>query len=274
MDSSQAPYRQLFDAINGSSPEENIFRTLLHPWLQAHEQECEWLHAFASRASPEPIAIEDSWRLYALSRVNDLMLLAFQRGESEGWEGPSLTLPDYQAFMTGLGCRVADQRTYSPFFHEIVEVTEERARSSRRKAVELTRIDWPALMLGTMMFSRAGVAVNCAIGALEPEIATSSTLYWARQRKHRRTSDLSDGWGANSQWRTTFRRDHILGENLLFNADGKHDLSTPGLPVSEYDLTTAERIELLTHRCFVRCEKPDDDLHPYSDRILLARDFQ
>jgi len=269
MDPCQAPYRQLFDALNQSSPAEDVFQTLLQQWLQTHAQEREWLQEFGSRTFAEPIAIEDSWRLYALSRVNQVLLLPFQSGE--GWEGPALTLPDYQAFMTGLGCQIADETDYSPFFHEIVEVTEERAHSPRRKRIELARVDWPALMLGTMMFSRAGVAVSCAFGALQPEIATSSTLHWARQRRYRRTSDPSDGWGSNSQWRTTFRRDHVLGDELLFNADGKHDLSAPELPVSDYDLTAAERIELLTHRCFVRCEKPDDDLYPYEDRIRLAR---
>jgi len=276
MDSCQAPYRDLFDALSKSGPSEDAFETLLRPWLDAHAEELDWLYAFAQRSSPAPIAIEDSWRLYALSRVNQVLLLAFQRNEGKGWEGPNLGLPDYLAFMTGLGCCVADETDYSPFFHEIVEVAEEkRTLFSRRKAVELARVDWPALMLGTMMFSRAGVAVSCAPGALHAEIATSSTLYWERWRKHRRTSDLSDGWGSNSQWRTPFRRDYIVGEELLFNADGTHDLATPGLPVSEYDdLTVAERIELLTHRCFVHCEKPDDDFHPYDDRIQLPRGFQ
>ncbi|MFH0131208.1 hypothetical protein ACGLHS_13430 [Variovorax sp. VaC1] len=271
MDPCQAPYRDLLDALYNSSPAEDVFQTLLRPWLDAHAEERDWLNAFAHSTSHAPIAIEDSWRLYALSRVNQVLLLAFQRDEGEGWAGPALSLPDYLAFMTGLGCRVADEADYSPFFHEIVEVSEERNRSSRRKAVELARVDWPALMLGTMLFSRAGVAVSCAFGALHSEIATSSTLFWACRRKHRRTSDLSDGWGSNSQWRTTFRRDYVVGDELLFNADGKHDLAAPGLPASDDDLTVAERIELLTHRCFIRCEKPDDDLYPYGDRVRLPR---
>jgi hypothetical protein len=50
--------------------------------------------------------------------------------------------------------------------------------------------------------------------------------------------------------------------------DGEHDLAAPGSdgdPAS--GLTREERVELLTHRCFVRTRKPHDDLHPYSDRL-------
>ena len=272
MHACQAPYRDLFDAIQESSPAEDLFRTLLSPWLDAHGEELEWLSAFARRTSPAPIAIEDTWRLYALSRVNQTLLLAFQKSTQDGWEGPALSLHDYLAFMTGIGCRVADEPVYSPFFHEIVEAAA--ATSSQNDEITLVRIDWPALMLGTLMFSRAGVAVSCTPGALHLDIAASSTLYWALRRKYRRTSDLSDGWGSNSQWRTAFRRDYVEGDQLIFNADGTCDLATLERPAYDDELTKAERIELLTHRCFVQCEKPDDDLHPYGDRIRLPRNFR
>ena len=36
-----------------------------------------------------------------------------------------------------------------------------------------------------------------------------------------------------------------------------------GPPVDE-DLTDVERVELVTHRCFVRTAKSDDDRWPYS----------
>ena len=91
-------------------------------------------------------------------------------------------------------------------------------------------------------------------------------MYWACQRRNRPHRDLSDGWGSNSWWRTSFRRDYQLGGMLYFNADGRNDLSAP--PSGEADgdeLTAEERIELLTNRCFIRTTKPHDDLWPYDD---------
>lgn len=265
----QAPYRQLFEAIHDSKPADDLFRTLLSPWLEAHQEEREWAIAFARSTSPAPIASEDSWRLYALSRVNQALLLAFQDGAGQEQDGPSLRVTDYVAFMTGIGCHVAHEPAYSPFFHEIVEVTA--ATEPQHEEIALTRIAWPALMLGTMLFSRAGVAISCTPGALQLDIAASSTLYWALHRKHRRTADSSDGWGSSSQWRTAFRRDLTDGNDLVFNADGTCDLATLPRPTYDDELTKAERIEVLTHRSFVLCGKPDDDLYPYNDRIRLPR---
>jgi len=271
MDASELSHVGLFRAILNFDPKADLFHELLCPWM---ESERGWLTAFAQQTSPEPIAIEDSWRLYALSRINEILLMAFQRGTYDSWEGPTLTLPEYRAFMTGLGFRVVDEPAYSPFFHEIVDIVEAAPLRPRSDYIDLERIDWPALMLGPMMFSRAGVAVSCLAGTLNPGIATSSTLYWAHRRKFRRREDLADGWGSNSQWRTQFRREYIVGDKLLFNADGKYDLNDRNQALREDGLTRSERIELLTYRCFVRCAKPDDDLAPYYDRVLLPRDFQ
>ena len=261
----------LFRAIHELDSEADLFQELLRPWI---DEEREWLTAFARHASPAAIAIEDSWRLYALSRINQVLLLAFQKGTHDNWGGPALRLADYLAFMTGMGCHVVDEAAYSPFFHEIVDIVDADRTLPRKDCIDLARVDWPALMLGPMMFSRAGVAVSCMPGVLQPEIATSSTLYWAHRRKFRRTADLANGWGSNSQWRTQFRRDFIVGDELLFNADGKYDLNHRALQPLDDGLTRAERIELLTHGCFVNCTKPDDDLFPYDDRVLLPRDFQ
>ena len=271
MAASQHSHVDLFRAIHELDSEADLFQELLRPWI---DEEREWLTAFARHASPGAIAIEDSWRLYALSRINQVLLLAFQKGTHDNWEGPALRLPDYLAFMTGMGCHVVDEAAYSPFFHEIVDIVDADRTLPRKDCIDLARVDWPALMLGPMMFSRAGVAVSCMPGVLQPEIATSSTLYWAHRRKFRPTADLANGWGSNSQWRTQFRRDFIVGDELLFNADGKCDLNHRALQPLEDGLTRAERIELLTHGCFVNCTKPDHDLFPYDDRVLLPRDFQ
>ncbi|WP_437308249.1 hypothetical protein [Sorangium sp. So ce388] len=55
---------------------------------------------------------------------------------------------------------------------------------------------------------------------------------------------------------------------LYYNVDGKHDLGVPE-PTVEYDdgLTREERVELLTHRCFITTAKQHDDRYPYEDRL-------
>jgi hypothetical protein len=122
-------------------------------------------------------------------------------------------------------------------------------------------------MLGDLMFSRAGCTVEAAPEILDPAIAASSRLHWTHRRPRRPTTDLSVGWGSNSQWRTRFRRDYHLGGAFHFNVDGSIDVRDRDTRrVADPELTTDERIELLTHRCFVRCAKPDDDLWPWDDR--------
>lgn len=48
--------------------------------LDTHQDEADWLRAFGERCGdPIPAANrEDLWRLYALSRVSDTLLLGFQ----------------------------------------------------------------------------------------------------------------------------------------------------------------------------------------------------
>lgn len=259
----------LYEAIHQFDRHADLFQELLRPWMDGQR---EWLTRFARETSPKPIPTEDSWQLYALSRINQTLLMAFQKGTYSAWSGPTLSLQDYLSFMTGMGFRIVEEVDYSPFFHEIIEIVDADKTRPRKDFIDVERTDWPALMLGPMMFSRAGVAVSCVSGALRPEIAVSSTLYWAHRRKFRRTLDLAEGWGSNSQWRTRFRRDYIVGEKLLFNADGQCDLNDRGIAMRDEGLTRNERIELLTYGCFVRCTKPGDDLHPYDDRALLARD--
>jgi hypothetical protein len=111
-------------------------------------------------------------------------------------------------------------------------------------------------MLGPLVIARAGVVA----GGFVKEIAESSTLYWAYYRANRRTEDLSRGWGHNSQWRTALRRDYLLGGIAYYNVDAR-----PAGPPHDEDLTAAEKLELLRHRCFVRCPKRHDDRFPYGD---------
>ncbi|OLF04812.1 hypothetical protein BLA60_38850 [Actinophytocola xinjiangensis] len=101
---------------------------------------------------------------------------------------------------------------------------------------------------------------------INPETATTSTLYFTHRRPTRRTDDLSHGWGSHSQWATAFPRFYQDDQGLHFNHDGEHDLTTEST-----DPATEQRRELLLYRCFVRDLPADEgDRFPYSDRLTLA----
>jgi hypothetical protein len=268
---SQAGYRELFDLIHGK-PSRPVYWYVIAPWVESHAGERDWLHSFASRqGSPIPKAdVVDLWRLDALSRVNETLLLNFQHGRGDGsdWSGPNISPDDYVRFAESLGLTVTASPSFSPFYHEIVEVEEARDEDQPVRVVSTL---WPCLMLGDMMFSRAGVRISGGTRFIRKDVAESSTLYWAFRRKNRPFRDLSHGWGSNSQWRTSFRRDYRIGEEFHYNVDGKHDLAVPEPATEDRDgLTPAERVELLTNRCFVTTTKPHDDLWPYDD-MLRAR---
>ncbi|WP_437976100.1 hypothetical protein WMF11_00870 [Sorangium sp. So ce295] len=270
MHSAQACYRELYDSLleyDGGS----LYPDVLAPWLAASAGERIWLCSFASRrGSPIPsVDVEDLWRLYALSRVNDTLLLRFQRGTADGsdWPGPLISQAEYVAFAEALGLTIVQASSFSPFHHEIVAV---EYADDRRQPVSLVSCSWPCLMLGDMLFSRAGARVRGGREIIRKDVAESSTMYWAYRRKNRPQQDLSHGWGSNSQWRTAFRRDYRVGQRLYYNVDGKRDLGTLESTVEDDDgLTREERVELLTNRCFIFTMKPHDDLWPYDDRLQL-----
>lgn len=114
---------------------------------------------------------------------------------------------------------------------------------------------WPGFMLGPLVMSRAGVRVVSA--EFVKEVAERSTLYWALTRRTRPASDLSHGWGGNSQWRTEHRRDYLIDGTCYYNVDIRDE------PSQNDGLDPSERMELVRHRCFVRSPKPHEDLWPY-----------
>jgi len=233
-----------------------VYPTVLEPWLNEHQEAREWLVLLAQReGSPFPaIEIEESWTLYALGRVLDLLLC----------EEMPISREEYAAFVEALGLEVVRPQQFSPFYHEVVQV--ERA-SSQFSPVTILEDKWPCVMLGNMMVSRAGVRISAGASLLVAGVADASTLYWTYSRNNRPHQDLSHGWGRNSQWRTAFRRDFVVGDRFYYNVDGKNDLAVDD-DDDDSGLTHSERIELVTHRCFVRCTKPHNDLWPYDDRLV------
>lgn len=268
MHQSQANFRELFDLVHGEHPRPPYW-SVIAPWIEAHPEEREWLRSFnARRGSPIPQAdVEDRWRLYSLDRVNQALLLRFQLGSADGtdWRGPEICFDDYLRFSESFGMTVLEPAEFSPFYHEIVEVDQS---SDDDEPISVLATFWPCLMLGDMLFSRAGAHVSGGRQFIRREVAESSTLYWAYRRKNRPHQDQSHGWGSNSQWRTCFRRDYQIGSELYYNVDGTEELNSLSCPFEDrLNLTRDERIELLTNRCFIRTTKPHDDLYPYDDRF-------
>jgi hypothetical protein len=275
-----------------------LHQDVLLPSLPGVALEVKELTKYAKMNSAEnvyDVTDEDLWKWYALNRVNDWLLLGFQRDRGVDWDapfqsgtyrefmdrvgyaalvhwnGPGLTLAEYRAFFEGIGFRTFEMGPFCPFFHEIVEVVEDPTYVD--PVVE--HVFWPGLMFGALLFSRAGVRVRCRSGVTKKDIAERSQLYFTFWRRRREAVDLSHGWGSNSQWRTRMRRDYLDGETLHYNVDGKYELKhgyqrprpiLPGKAGPDDDLSLDERIELLTNRCLVRSSKCDRDLWPYDDR--------
>jgi len=203
-----------------------------------------------------------------LSRVNDTLLLSFQPapvGASD--RRPEISLDEYTAFMTAIGLHPVREAGFSPFFHEIVKVEQHPDVDA---PIVVSGEYWPSLMLGNMMFSRAGVIVTSGREHIHKETAETSTMYWTFRRKTRPCYDLSVGWGSNSQWRTSFRRDYRIGRSFYFNVDGSNDLSLASPGKDRDDLTPQERLELLLHRCFIRGADPHEALFPFDDAYRIT----
>jgi hypothetical protein len=235
----------------------------------------EWVQGPISKGKTSPaiqpqpqIPYDDIWDLYAMFRVSDLLLLPFQQGEYDGssWS-PEISLVQRTEYWLSLGMQAFSQPAFHPFYHEIVEVVQSEDPS---EPITLVEEIWPGFMCGHMMFCRAGVKVRGGTNYIVKDIAEHSTIYFTYRRKNRPYDDLSIGWGSNSQWRTKFRRDYVADEVYYFNVDGsldvhKHDPDVPWRNAMRDKLSIDERIELLTHRCFIRTNKPQNNLWPYDD---------
>lgn len=216
------------------------------------------------------IIIEHLWELYAFSRASDVLLLPFQKGDYDGssWAGPNLTPDERDSYLVSLGLSPIARKTFHPFFHEIVEVVQS---SDAAEPISFDTVLWSGFMLGSLLFCRAGVRVRGGRDYIKKEIAETSTLYFTYRRKNRPVSDLSHGWGSNSQWRTGSRRDYVDEAYFYYSVDGAIDASLPptdNSPLSAGgNLVPKERIELLVNRCFILSESPHQELWPYHDRF-------
>jgi hypothetical protein len=260
MYTSQQPWVELYESLRDHEGA-GAAAAVLEPWPARHADEVAWLADFSRRTDHDwkAAAGEDLCRLYAVSRVTAILLLRLQ-GDEDGRDpgGPVVSVDAFRRFHEALGFNVVAAPGFHPFFHEIVAV-EQAAHAET--PVEVVRETWPALMLGRMMFCRAGCVVRGGRAHVVKEVAERSTRYWAFRRNDRPCADLSHGWGGRSQWRTAFRRDYRLPGAFHYNVDGEKSLD--GARKTEDGIPVAAMIELVRNRCLVRAAIDDRDLYPY-----------
>ena len=239
----------------------DAYADVLEPWPAANADEGRWLADFAGRTATRRGAAtdEDLCRLYAASRVAQVLLLRFQAGRVDrtDWPGPAVTVEGYRVFLEAVGFHVPEVAAFHPFYHEVVAA---HAAQSAEHPVEVVEPVWPPLMLGDLMVCRGGAVVAGGTEHLDPAVAEGSTLFWAHRRKNRPYDDPSHGWGSNSQWRTRLRRVYRTPAGFEYNADAPESLTGATGTVDGFD--AAAMIEVVRHRCRIRATA-DADLYPY-----------
>jgi hypothetical protein len=206
------------------------------------------------------------WELYAASRVRDVLLLAHQPSpaddsvreldEALGRDQPRfLPVPAGQVveFFAAIGCQPAAEASLDPIVHEIISC---QAAAESDAPVQVTAQAWPALMIGELVFARAGVRVRTGSAHAVPGVADRSTLHWEYWRRHRATSDGSFWWGHNSQWKTAIRRDYVTDCGHVYDYDAFSSFSRLSrlhdADDGAYPPLTADQASFIMNRCQLR----------------------
>jgi hypothetical protein len=187
-------FRELYDAIIGYQGH-SLFEEVLLPSVPRAREAMSRLTALrepVGPAAPGQASAESLWDLYALSRVSDHLLLAFQDCDGRRWNGPRLYGEQYADFFEAIGFTSFSCRAFSPFYYEVVKVLQSENPAD---PVRVAGINWPGLMLGGLLFCRAGAHVSGGSDRLVKEVAERSTLYFTHRRLLRPTKDLSMGSG-------------------------------------------------------------------------------
>lgn len=217
---------------------------------------------------------ETLWELYAASRVRDVLLLAHQPVPSDDSvreldEALRRRQPAFRPvpvgqvteFFAAIGCRPVSKASFDPILHEILSC---EAASYPGAPIEITGQDWPALMMGDLVFTRAGVHVRAGSAHAVPGVADRSTLHWEYWRRHRTTSDGSFWWGHNSQWKTVPRRDYITSRGHVYDFDALFSTFfrrlREHLAGSARHPLTADQASFIKNRCQLR-EDTEPDFH-------------
>jgi hypothetical protein len=271
----------LHDALEGDQLGKTAVRLLEH-WLEPSRATLAEYSRFKRRntwSNQYTASGEALHNLYALSRCNDFLLYQlWTNGDNAWFNGRS-----YLWFFTEIGFSSFQCETFSPFHHEIVEVEPEE----NGLPVQVVDVMWPGLMFGDMMFSRAGVTVLAHPGVIDKHTAEKSLLHHAYMRPNRPCTDLSMGWGSNSQWGTRFERSYEDETHFYFGCpsdasrpemldlfDGHNTSQQWSGPAVLNQLGFERCRELVMHRCFVRgaIEQREDDhlIHAFVLRVRKA----
>lgn len=169
------------------------------------------------------------WELYAASRVRDVLLWAHQPrpagdevrelDQALGRKQPAfrrVPVDQIIRFFSAIGCQPVTAASFDPILHEIITC---RAAPEPSARIQVTGQAWPALMIGELVFARAGVRVRAGSAHAAPGVADQSGLHWEYWRRHRTTVDGSFWWGHNSQWKTEVRRDYITSRGHVYDFD-------------------------------------------------------
>lgn len=257
----QYPYFQLYEAILGHDGD-SVYTDVLAPWPADNADECIWFADFQARTNNDWSTTTDNdlCRLYALFRITAILLLRFQTPcvDDDKYPGPAIAPEDFQRFHEQLGLHVPSAGDYHPFFHEIISVIQSTDDDA---PIRIDHCVWPCLMLGDMMFSRAGCVVSGGSSFVVKDVAETSMLYRTFRRRDRRCNDLSHCWGHNSQWRTRHRRDYYSDGRYHFNIDGRDPLN--GMIDDVEGVPADTLIELVRNRGLIRSWADDSDLWPY-----------
>jgi hypothetical protein len=201
-----------------------------------------------------------------MSRVFDVLIAPFQPVSDDPallnwvslepwWTG---SLPDdgaLPALAQAIGAVSIAEDRFCPFFHEIVAVEQAEDPDG---APELVSQVWPGYLARSLLLVRAGVVVRAGANVMDPVVASRSRMYWAWWRRNRQPTDLSHGWGTNSQWGTDFRRDYFAEGELYYNVDWYKHLRRDELPD---DVAT----ELVRYRCNLLIDHGDQ--WPYGHTV-------
>ncbi len=251
--------RDLYHKIPGYKGDQ-ILTELLMPWLEQNRYR-EYLDTLPLN---KEMREEDNWELYAFSRVLDLLALSnkpdsYIEGVQE--DEPLLTTNEYIELVKSLGLDTGYPEQYDPFHCEIATAIAGSLN------FEIAGYQHPVIKLKQLMIKRSPVAITLDPEVYDFNLVNNATLYWTFRRSNRKTTDLSEGWGHNSQWRTGFRLDIEKEQSYIYNLNGKFDLNVLDPATLEelknQDLTVEEAIELVVNRQFIRCSKPYAYQFPY-----------
>jgi hypothetical protein len=255
--------RDLHDVIL-SYEGNDLYKDVLAPWIRENDYKNYWDELNIVKG----ISQEDNWKLYAFSRVLDLLTLNFQPNngaDESSWLGPKISITEYLDFIGLLGLEIKYQKDFNPFYCEVIEA------KAGNENFKIETCLFPAIKLKNVIVKRSGVIITVNPKDFNIALINSAKTYWTYRRKNRRYQDLSHGWGHNSQWRTEIRIDIESNDRFIYNEHGTSSLNdvTEELieKLRQQNLELDEAIELTKNRHFINCIKDDGDLFPYDFRF-------